>query len=47
MNIAETCFRKRTVTLGLALALALAGVRSYFNLGRLEDPEFTSAAPRS
>ena len=41
MNIAETCFQKRTVTLGLALALALAGVRSYFQLGRLEDPEFT------
>lgn len=41
MNIAETCFNKRTVTLGLALALAIAGVRSYFNLGRLEDPEFT------
>ena len=41
MNIAETCFRKRTVTVGLALALAVAGVRSYFNLGRLEDPEFT------
>ena len=41
MNIAETCFRKRTVTVGLALALAIAGVRSYFRLGRLEDPEFT------
>ena len=41
MNIAELCFTKRTVTVGLALALAVAGVRSYFNLGRLEDPEFT------
>ena len=41
MNIAETCFSKRTVTVGLALALAIAGLRSYFNLGRLEDPEFT------
>ena len=41
MNIAETCFNKRTVTIGLALALAIAGVRSYFNLGRLEDPEYT------
>lgn len=41
MNIAETCFNKRTVTIGLALALAIAGVKSYFNLGRLEDPEFT------
>ena len=41
MNIAEICFSKRTVTVGLALALAIAGVRSYFNLGRLEDPEYT------
>ncbi len=41
MNIVETCFSKRTVTIGLVLALAIAGVRSYFNLGRLEDPEFT------
>ena len=41
MNIAECCFRKRTVTLGLSAALVLAGILSYFRLGRLEDPEFT------
>ena len=41
MNIAETCIRKATVTVSLAVALALAGTVSYFNLGRLEDPEFT------
>lgn len=41
MNIAESCFRKRTVTLVVAIALAIAGVGSYFKLGRLEDPEFT------
>ena len=41
MNIAEICFQKKTVTLGLTVALALAGVQSYFGLGRLEDPEFT------
>ena len=41
MNIAEFCFRKKTVTLGLTAALAIAGIRSYFGLGRLEDPEFT------
>ena len=41
MNIAEICFSKRIVTFGLALAVAIAGVRSYFRLGRLEDPEFT------
>lgn len=41
MNIAESCFRKSTVTLSLAAALLVAGVLSYFRLGRLEDPEFT------
>lgn len=41
MNVAETCFRKSTVTLSLAAALLVAGVLSYFRLGRLEDPEFT------
>ena len=41
MNIAESCFRKSTVTLSLAAALMVAGVLSYFRLGRLEDPEFT------
>lgn len=41
MNLAELCFRKKTVTVCLAAALAVAGVRSYFGLGRLEDPAFT------
>jgi len=41
MNIAEYCFQKRTVTFGLAIAVTLAGVLSYFKLGRLEDPEYT------
>ena len=41
MNIAESCIRKATVTISLAVALALAGTMSYFKLGRLEDPEFT------
>ena len=41
MNLAELCFRKKTVTMCLAAALAAAGIRSYFGLGRLEDPEFT------
>ena len=44
MNLAETCFRKRTVTVCLAAALAVAGVRSYFGLGRLEDPAFAIRA---
>ena len=41
MNIAELCIRKATVTISLAVALALAGTMGYFRLGRLEDPEFT------
>jgi len=41
MSVVEFCFARRTVTVALALALVLAGVRSYFRLGRLEDPEFT------
>ncbi len=41
MNIAEVCIKKSTVTLSLAAALLIAGVLGYFNLGRLEDPEFT------
>ena len=41
MNIAEACFSRKTVTVVLALALAVAGFRSYYRLGRLEDPEYT------
>lgn len=41
MNIAEICLQKKVVTVCLSIALFLAGVASYFKLGRLEDPEFT------
>lgn len=41
MNIAELCFNKRTIVVCLAAALTVAGIRSYFGIGRLEDPEFT------
>ncbi len=41
MSLVEQCFARRTVTIGLAVAVTLAGVASYFRLGRLEDPEFT------
>jgi len=41
MSLVENCFAKRTVTYALSLAMTLAGVLGYFNLGRLEDPEFT------
>ena len=44
MNIAEICFRKKTIVYILAAALAIAGVKSYYALGRLEDPEYTIRA---
>ena len=41
MNIAEYCIKKPTVTVSFAVAMLLAGILGYFQLGRLEDPEFT------
>lgn len=41
MNICEVCFKKKTIAFVVAAVLLAAGVRSYFSLGRLEDPEFT------
>ena len=41
MKLAEICFEKKTIVYILAAALALAGLKSYRSLGRLEDPEFT------
>lgn len=41
MNLTEFCLKNKTVTLALCVLLTLAGVRSYFQLGKLEDPNFT------
>jgi multidrug efflux pump subunit AcrB len=41
MNLAEASIRFRTVTLVLTVLMAVLGVRSYLELSRLEDPEFT------
>jgi len=41
MNVAEAAIRKKTITLVIAALLVVGGVQSYFNLGRLENPEFT------
>ena len=41
MNIAEYCIKKPTVTISFAVAMLVAGVIAYFQLGRLEDAEFT------
>ncbi len=41
MNIAEASIRFRTVTLVLTALVLLLGVKAYFDLPRLEDPEFT------
>ncbi|MCE2028045.1 efflux RND transporter permease subunit [Sessilibacter corallicola] len=41
MNIAQFAIEKKVVTLTLSIALFIAGVMAFFNLSRLEDPEFT------
>lgn len=41
MNLAEYAIRKKAVVLFGALVLTLAGVVSYFEMGKLEDPEFS------
>ena len=41
MNIAEISIRKNVITMVLTLVMVVGGVRSYNNLSRLEDPEFT------
>lgn len=41
MNIAEMCLKKKVVVLYMAVVLSIAGVVSYFKLGKLEDPDFT------
>ena len=41
MNIAEWCIRNNRTTVVLLLLVALAGVRAFMTMSRLEDPEFT------
>ncbi|MCA9431200.1 MAG: efflux RND transporter permease subunit, partial [Candidatus Omnitrophica bacterium] len=41
MNIAEYSIQKRTITLVLTFLAFVGGLKSYQQLGRLEDPEFT------
>jgi multidrug efflux pump subunit AcrB len=41
MNLARLAIRRKTTTLVLTLVLLAGGVQSFFNLGRLEDPEYT------
>jgi multidrug efflux pump subunit AcrB len=41
MNLAEWAIRNRTVTIVLSVVMFGAGVQSYQNMSRLEDPEFT------
>lgn len=40
-SLADYAIRTRTVTFFIILLLTVAGCVSFFNLGRLEDPEFT------
>ncbi len=41
MNITETSIENRTVTYFTAFLLFAAGIGAYFQLGQLEDPDFT------
>ena len=40
-NLSALAVRERSVTLFLLLAIAVAGVTAFFQLGRAEDPSFT------
>ncbi|MCT4534079.1 efflux RND transporter permease subunit [Halodesulfovibrio sp.] len=41
MNLAELSIKKRAITQFVVLLLFIAGAYSYFQMGKLEDPEFT------
>ena len=41
MKITEFCLENRTTTLVLTVVMVIAGLASYDDMGRLEDPEFT------
>ena len=41
MNLAELSISKRTITYFATVLLVVGGIFSYFQLGQLEDPEFT------
>ena len=41
MNIPELAVRKKSLTLFLTAVLLIGGAVSFFQLGQLEDPEFT------
>jgi multidrug efflux pump len=43
-NLSEWALRNRALVAYFAIALALAGTWSYFNLGQSEDPPFTFKA---
>ena len=44
LNLSEWALRHRSMVLYLMIVLMVAGVLSYFKLGRAEDPEFTFKA---
>ena len=41
MSLTSTAIENRAVTYFTVVLLAVAGIASFFNLGQLEDPEFT------
>ena len=41
MNIAEFAIKKNIITIVFSVVLVIAGIKSFTNMSRLEDPEFT------
>jgi len=41
MNLAEYAIKKKVVTLMFTVFMIVGGISAYFDMGRLEDPEFT------
>ena len=41
LNLAEFAIRQRTFVIFFTVLSIIAGIISYFNLGKLEDPSFT------
>jgi len=41
MNLAEYAIKKKVITLMFTVFMIVGGISAYFDMGRLEDPEFT------
>jgi len=44
LNLSEWALKHRSFTIFIMIAVMIAGITSYFRLGRAEDPPFTFRA---